>query len=410
MVLNYIFVAFFLISFLIALLNLITTGDFSTINNLVETTFSQSKVGFEISLYLTGILCLWLGLMKIAEKSGMIMGLAKVSSPVLSCLFPSIPKGSPIMGDIMMNISANLLGLDNAATPIGLKAMQSLQAINPDKERASNAMIMFTALNASGLTLIPTSIIAYRMQAGAANPADIFIPILIATAMATITVIITVGIKQKINLFRPPLMLFITILITFIGITIYSSKIIEPNTFSMISRGVSSFILMSVMILFLIMGIIRKINVYEAFIEGAKEGFNVAISIVPYLIAILVAVGLFRTSGAMDYATNLVAHIVSNIGIDSRFVDALPTILMKPLSGSGARGLMVDAMNTFGADSLVGRLACVVQGASDTTFYIIAVYFGAVKIRNTRYTIGYSLLADLVGAITAIVVSYLFFG
>lgn len=410
MVLNYIFVGFFAIAFFIALFHLVVSGDFSLFNEIVNAMFQQSKSGFEISLYLSGMLCLWMGIMNIAERSGMINSLARVSSPLLSVLFPSIPKNSPVIGDIVMNISANLLGLDNAATPIGLKAMQGLQDLNKKKEEASDAMIMFISLNASGLTIIPTSIIAYRMIAGAANPSDVFIPILIATAMSTLTVVVSVGIKQRINLMSKHLILFIVCLLGLISLAVYGSVFMDNELFSSISKGISSFILMSVILCFILFGIKKKINVYDAFIDGAKNGFSVAISIVPYLIAILVGIGVFRASGAMDIMTRGISWFFGLFDIDTRFVDAIPTILMKPLSGSGARGLMVDAMNTFGADSFVGRLCSTVQGASDTTFYIIAVYFGAVKIKNTRYTTGFSLLADLVGAITAVIVTYLFFG
>lgn len=410
MVLNYIFVGFFLVAILVALVQLVLFGDFSVFDNIVSEMFQQSKNGFEISLYLSGMLCLWMGIMNIAERSGVINFISKVSSPLLSVLFPSIPKGNPVTGNIVMNISANLLGLDNAATPIGLKAMEGLQELNDKKDIASDAMIMFTALNASGLTIIPTSIIAYRMIAGAADPSDVFIPILVATAISTLTIIIGVGIKQKINFYSKHLLLFLLSLLSVIVTIVCCSLYMDKALFSTISKGVSSLILMSVIVSFILFGLRKKINVYDAFIEGAKNGFNVAVSIIPYLIAILVGIGVFRASGALGIMTKGIAYFFETINMDTRFVDAIPTILMKPLSGSGARGLMIDAMNTFGADSFVGRLCSTVQGASDTTFYIIAVYFGAVKIKNTRYTVGFSLLADLVGAITAIIVTYLFFG
>lgn len=410
MVLNYIFVGFFAIAFVIALFNLIVTGDFTVFNNVVNAMFQQSKSGFEISLYLSGMLCLWMGVMNIAERSGMINVLAKISSPLLSVLFPSIPKNSTVTGNIVMNISANLLGLDNAATPIGLKAMQGLQELNKNKSEASDAMIMFISLNASGLTIIPTSIMAYRMIAGSANPSDVFIPILIATTMSTLTAVVAVGIRQKIDFMSRQLLVFILLLLLFVSLAICGSVFMDAELFSSISKGISSFLLMSVIVCFIVFGVKKRVNVYDAFIDGAKNGFSVAVSIIPYMIAILVGVGVFRASGAMDIMMRCISWFFDLFDMDTRFVDAIPTILMKPLSGSGARGLMVDAMNTYGADSFVGRLCSTVQGASDTTFYIMAVYFGAVKIKNTRYTAGLSLLADFVGAMTAIIVTYLFFG
>lgn len=409
MVLNYVFIAFFVIAFVVALVSLLFTSSFDVFNNIVDAAFQSAKTGFEISLFLTGVLALWLGLMRIAEDSKLIEKLAKISAPVLKALFPNIDTNSPVMGNIMMNISANMLGLDNAATPIGLKAMQGLQEINKDKSKASDEMIMFTALNASGLTIVPTSIIAYRMQGGASNPADVFIPILLATTISTIFTIIMVGAKQRINLFSRHLLIFILSLIAIIVGIVIASFSVDSESFSNISRGLSSVILISIMLSFIIYGSVKKINVYESFVNGAKEAFPIAISIVPYLIAILLAVAVFRASGAMNFISDGISYLLSFVGIDTSFVGALPTMLMKPLSGSGARGLMVDAMNTFGADSFVGRLASTVQGASDTTFYIIAVYFGAVKISNTRYTLSYSLLADLVGMISAIFFTYLFF-
>lgn len=409
MPLNYVFIAFFIIAFFMALINLIFTGSFETFNNIVDASFLSAKTGFEISLYLTGILALWLGLMRIAEDSGLIEKLAKISSPVLRVLFPKLERNSPIMGNIMMNISANMLGLDNAATPIGLKAMQGLQEINKDKSKASDEMIMFTALNASGLTIVPTSIIAYRMQGGASNPADVFLPILLATSISTLFTIILVGFRQRINLFSRPLLLFILSLIAIIFSLVFLSFNIDSESFSKFSRGLSSLILFSIMFIFIVYGFRQKLNVYDSFIKGAKEAFAIAVSIIPYLISILFAVGVFRACGAMDIFVGAIKYLVALIGIDDAFVGAIPTMLMKPLSGSGARGLMLDAMNSFGADSFVARLASTVQGASDTTFYIIALYFGSVKISNTRYALSYSLLADLVGMLSAIFFTYLFF-
>lgn len=410
MLLNYIFIGFFLISLIVALIRLIFFGDITVFDQMVQASFDQSKNAFEIAIALTGILALWLGLMKIAEKSGLIARLAQISSPILSRLFPSVPKDHPALGNVFMNISANLLGLDNAATPLGIRSMESLQTLNPQKDRASDAMIMFLAINASGLTLIPSSILAYRLQAGAANPADVFIPIMIATFASTLVAILTVGIKQRINFLQKPLLLFLLSAFLFIGLIIYAAQVLPTDLFSQISTTLASILLFGVMCGFIISGLRAKINVYEAFIEGAKDGFNTAVTIIPYLLAILVGIGIFRASGAMDLVTDGLRYLVGIFGGDMRFVDGIPTILMKPLSGSGARGLMVDAMQTYGADSFVGRLTSIVQGSSDTTFYVIALYFGAVKIRDTRYTVSCSLLADLAGAITAIAITYLFFG
>ncbi len=409
MVLNYIFIAFFLIAILIALGHLLLTGDFSVFENLMNASFVQAKNGFEIALYLTGVLCLWLGLLKIAEDSGITNLLARAFSPVLACLFPSLPKDHPVFGSIFMNISANMLGLDNAATPLGLKTMQGLQEINADKKEISDAMIMFLALNASGLTIIPTSIIAYRMQAGATNPADVFLPILMATTVATCVAVIMVAIKQRINLLRKPIIILFSSIIATFSLVFYLSSTLEHETFSKISTGVSAFILMSIIGLFLLCAWRKKIDAYDSFITGAKEGFSTAVTIIPYLVAMLVCIGVFRASGAMDLLMEGVKSLVAFLGVDTEWVEALPTILMKPLSGSGARGLMVDAMQTYGADSFVGRLCSTVQGASDTTFYVVALYLGSVGISRSKYLIPYSLLADLSGAVTAIFCTYLFF-
>ncbi len=410
MVLNYIFVAFFLVSLIVALIRLIFWGDVSVFDTMVQATFSQSKTAFEISLALTGVLALWLGLMKIAERSGLIARLAHLSSPVLSRLFPSVPKDHPALGNVFMNISANLLGLDNAATPLGIRSMESLQSINEQKDRASDAMIMFLAINASGLTIIPSSIMAYRLQAGATNPADIFVPILIATFASTLVAILAVGMRQRINFVQKPLLLFLLSAFLFIGGAIYAARVLPPDLFSRISTTMASIILFGTMCGLIVSGLRARINVYDAFIEGAKEGFGTAVTIIPYLLAMLVGIGVFRASGAMDLITDGMRQLVGFFGGDLQFVEGIPTMLMKPLSGSGARGLMVDAMQTYGADSFVGRLCCIVQGSSDTTFYIVALYYGAVKIRDTRYTVSYSLLADLAGVLTAIAVTYLFFG
>ncbi len=409
MVLNYIFIGFFFIALVMGLIHLLLTGDFSLFEAMMQSTFDQAKNGFEISLYLTGVLSLWLGFMRIAERSGLMQRIARRTSPVLSCLFPSVPGDHPALGHAFMNFAANLLGLDNAATPLGLKTMESLQELNDRKERASDAMIMFLAINASGLTVIPTSIIAYRMQAGAANPADVFLPILVATAISTIVAVITIGIKQHIDFLRRPLLVTLLSVILLIGIIVWSASALPAELFRTLSTGISSLILFTIICGFLISGMRARINVYDAFIEGAKEGFHTAVGIIPYLIAVLVGIGVFRASGAMDYLIRGMRWVVEILGGDIRFVEALPTMLMKPLSGSGARGLMVDAMQTYGADSFVGRLCCTVQGATDTTLYVVALYYGAVRVRNSRYTVGYSLLADLAGCITAVSVTYLFF-
>lgn len=410
MVLNYIFVAFFVLASLIALGAVVLSGDFSVFQRMMSASFEQSKNGFEIALYLTGVLSLWLGFLRIAERSGLIDALARLSSPVLTRLFPSIPNGHPALGNIFMNISANILGLDNAATPLGLKTMNALQELNPKKDKPSDAMNMFIALNASGLTIIPTSIIAFRLQAGAANPADIFIPILVATTVSTLVAMLLVGIKQGINLLCRPLLGLYVVLALGITLILVASQRLDAEAFSRWTSGISAMLLVGIMLVFILSGVRRGINVYDTFIEGAKEGFSTAVTIIPYLIAMLVGIGVFRASGAMDLISQGLSYIVATWGWDAAWVDALPTMLMKPLSGSGARGLMVDAMQTHGADSFVGRLACCVQGASDTTFYVIALYLGSIGIRKGSYVLTYSLIADFVGMFVATLVCYLFFG
>ncbi len=409
MVLNYIFIAFFVIAIAIALIHLLLTGDFSVFETIMQSSFVQAKNGFEIALYLTGILCLWLGFLKIAEESGVTDKLASLASPILVRLFPSLPKEHKVFGNIFMNISANMLGLDNAATPLGLKTMKELQVLNEDKKNPSDAMIMFLALNASGLTLIPTTIIAFRMQAGAANPADVFLPILMATSAATLVAIVLVALKQGISLLSKPLLIFFFSFLALFSTIIYFAQTMPNEEFSRISTGISAFLLMSIILIFLISAWRKGVNAYETFISGAKEGFDTAIMIVPYLVAMLVSIGVFRASGAMDLVMQAFTYLINLVGLDTEWVEAIPTILMKPLSGSGARGLMVDAMQTYGADSFVGRLCCTVQGTSDTTFYVIALYLGSVGISRTKYLVAYSLLADLAGAITAIFCTYLFF-
>lgn len=409
MVLNYIWIAFFVIAFLIALVKLIFFGDVEVFPAMMNSTFDNSKTAFEISLGLTGVLSLWLGIMKIGEKGGVINFFARILSPVFTKLFPDIPKGHPATGSIFMNIAANMLGLDNAATPLGLKAMEQLQEINPKKDTASNPMIMFLVLNTSGLTLIPISIMVYRAQMGASQPTDIFIPILLATFFSTMAGIVVTSIFQKINLFNRTLILGIGCLCLLVAGIIWGFSQLDKDQMNVVSTLVSNILLMTVIVGFILAGVRKKINVYDAFIEGAKDGFKTAIVIIPYLVAILVGIGVFRASGAMDMLIDGIAWCVSALGIDTQFIGALPTALMKPLSGGGARGLMVDAMTTYGADSFVGRLACIFQGSTDTTFYILAVYFGSVSIRYTRHAVACGLLADLAGIIAAIFIAYLFF-
>lgn len=409
MVLNYIWIAFFLIAFVVALAKLIFAGDTVVFTDIINATFDSAKSGFEISLGLTGILSLWLGIMKIGEKGGVIQSFARLAAPVFSKLFPDIPKGHPATGSIFMNFSANLLGLDNAATPMGLKAMQQLQEFNTDKESASNPMIMFLCINASGLTLIPITIMMYRAQLGAANPSDVFLPIMLATFTSTLIAILAVCIKQRINILQKNLLLFFGGMAAFIGGLVWLFNSLEQEQVSLYSTVFANTLLFTIICGFIVSGVRKKINVYDTFIEGAKEGFKTAITIIPYLIAVLVAIGVFRASGAMDFVIGGIRTGVEAVGLNADFVGGLPTILMKPLSGSGARGMMLDAMRTYGADSFVGRLSSIVQGSADTTFYVVALYYGSVGIRNTRYTVQCSLLADLAGAIAAIALTYLFF-
>ena len=409
MTLNYIWIGFILIAFVVALCKLIFLADTEVFTNIISSTFSSATTGFEISIGLTGILSLWLGLMKIGEKSGIIQRFASLAAPVFSKLFPELPENHPATGSIFMNFSANLLGLDNAATPIGLKAIQQLQELNPNKDTASNSMIMFLCINASGLTIVPITIMMYRAQFHAANPADVFLPILLTTLFSTLVAIISVCIMQKINLFQRNLLLFFGSLLGFVGGLIWLFHSMDQQKISLYSTLFANVLLFTIICGFIFSGLRQKINVYETFIDGAKEGFKTAINIIPYLLAIFVAIGVFRASGAMDFIIEGVRAAVFSIGWDTRFVEGLPTMLMKPLSGSGARGMMLDAMNTFGADSFTGRLSCVVQGSVDTTFYVIAVYFGSIAIKKTRYTVPCALIADLAGAIAAVVMTYLFF-
>lgn len=410
MVLNYIWIAFFGIAFLTALVKLVAFGNLEIFPAIMDATFSSSKTAFEISLGLTGVLSLWMGIMKIGEKGGLVNALARWLSPLFIKLFPDLPKNHPVIGNIFMNLAANMLGLDNAATPLGLKAMEGLQELNPKKDTASNSMIMFLVLNTSGLTLIPVSILVYRAQMGAAQPTDIFIPILLATFMSTLVGIIATALYQKISLWNKTILTALGGSLLLVGLLIWGFSSMDREQMNAVSTTVANVSLFSIIMAFIVAGMRAKTNVYDAFIEGAKDGFSTAVRIIPYLIAILVAVGVFRASGAMDLLTDGVAAILRWCGADDRIVGALPTALMKPLSGSGARGMMVDAMQTYGADSFVGRLSCIFQGSTDTTFYILAVYFGSVGIRKTRHAVTCGLLADAAGILSAIAVTYFFFG
>lgn len=409
MVLNYIWIGFFIIAFVVGLVKVIFMGDTDVFTTMMNSTFESAETAFKISIGLTGALSLWLGVMRIGEQGGVINILSRVLSPVFTKLFPSIPKGHPATGSIFMNIAANMLGLDNAATPLGLKAMEQLQSLNKEKDTASNEMIMFLVLNTSGLTLIPVSIMVYRVQAGALQPTDIFIPILIATFFSTLAGIIITSIYQRINLFNKTLLLTLGGMLAVVCGLIWGLGQLDKDMMNKVSTLSANIILMSIIICFILAGVRKRINVYDAFIEGAKEGFNTAIRIIPYLVAMLVAIAVFRASGAMDVLIGSIRWTIASLGVDASFVDALPTAIMKPLSGSGARGMMVDAMNTYGADSFVGRLSCIFQGSTDTTFYILAVYFGSVGIRKTRHAVACGLLADLAGVIAAIAIAYFFF-
>lgn len=408
MVLNYIWIAFFIIAFIFASIGLLM-GDTTIFQKIVDSTFDSSKTAFEISLGLTGVLALWLGIMKIGEKAGAVNALARMLSPVFTKLFPDIPKNHPAMGSMFMNIASNMLGLDNAATPTGLKAMAQLQELNPKKDTATNPMIMFLVLNTSGLTIIPTTILAFRASYGAAMPTDVFIPILLSTTIATLAGIVLTLLWQKTSLLQPALLATLGGIIAFVGLLIWCFGQMDKETMATVTSVASNLILLGVIVIFILAGLWKRVNVYDAFIEGAKEGFTTAVRIIPYLVAILVAVGVFRASGAMDMAINAIRRGVELLGLNSDFVGGLPTTFMKPLSGSGARGMMLEAMKTYGADSFVGRLSCILQGSTDTTFYILAVYFGSVSIKYTRHAVACGLLADLIGTIGAITICYLFF-
>jgi spore maturation protein SpmA/spore maturation protein SpmB len=409
MALNYIWIAFFLISFVVALYRSIFCGDVAIWSDIMGSSFTSAATAFEISLGLTGVLSLWLGLMKIGERAGVIGFFGRLISPLFCRLFPGVPKGHPAMGSIFMNVSANMLGLDNAATPLGLKAMQELQSLNKEKDRATDAMIMFLILNASGLCFIPISIMMYRAQAGAANPTDVFLPILLATFVSTLVGIIALCLKQRIRLLDPVLLSWLGGMMALIGLTVWFFYGMDGEQVERYSSLIANSLLFGVIVLFLLAGLWRRMNVYEAFIEGAKEGFKTAVTIIPYLVAILVAIGMFRASGAMDLITDWTTRLVATCGIDTDWVGALPTAMMKPLSGSGSRGLMVDLMTTYGADSFVARCSAAIQGSTDTMFYVLAVYFGSVGIKKTRYAVPYALLADITGSLAGILAAYIFF-
>ncbi|NPD53783.1 nucleoside recognition domain-containing protein [Prevotella sp. PTAC] len=409
MVLNYIWMAFFVIAFAVAAVRLVFIGDLEVFPAMMDSTFASSKTAFEISLGLTGVLSLWLGIMKIGERGGVVAALARILSPVFVRLFPDIPRGHPVTGSIFMNIAANMLNLDNAATPLGLKAMEQLQELNPKKDTATNPMIMFLVLNTSGLTLIPVSIMVYRAQMDAANPTDVFIPLLLATFFSTLTGIVVTSLYQRINLINRTMILALGGMCAVVAAIVWGFGRMDKVMMDTVSVSVANILLMTVITGFIIAGVRKRINVYDTFIEGAKDGFSTAVRIIPYLVAMLVGVGVFRASGAMDIITGAVRMAVEACGGSGDFVGALPTALMKPLSGSGARGMMVDAMTTYGADSFVGRLSCVFQGSTDTTFYILAVYFGSVGVRHTRHAVTCGLLADAAGVVAAIGVCYLFF-
>ncbi len=409
MVLNYIWIAFFLVALVMGLIRLIVFRDTEIFTAMVNSTFEMAKVGFEISLGLTGVLTLWLGLMRVGEEGGVVSALARIVRPFFHRLFPELPRDHPVHGSMIMNFAANMLGLDNAATPLGLKAMQELQDLNPVKDTASNAQIMFLVLNTSGLTLIPISIMVYRAQLGAANPSDVFLPILLTTFFSTLVGLIAVAVVQRINLLDPVVMVYLVSLTGLVGATIWYFSRLPQEQVETVSNVVANVMLFGIIALFITMAMIRKVNVYEAFIEGAKDGFPVVIKIIPYLVAILVAIGVFRASGAMELVVSGIGGAFTAFGFNTDFIEALPTALMKPLSGSGARGMMVDAMQTHGADSFVGRLASTFQGATDTTFYIIAVYFGSVAVRKTRYAVTCGLIADFAAVVAGIFIAYLFF-
>ncbi len=409
MVLNYIWVAFFLVAFLVAVGKSVFYGDLGIWSQIMGASFTSAATAFEIALGLTGVLSLWMGLMKIGERAGVIQMFGRLISPLFSRLFPGIPKGHPAMGSIFMNVSANMLGLDNAATPLGLKAMQEMQSLNTKKDTATDAMLMFLILNASGLCFIPIGIMMYRAQAGAANPTDVFLPILLATFISTLVGIVALCIKQKINLLDKVMLLWLGGLAVFVTAIVWGFSSMSKENVELYSGFIANFLLFGVILLFLLSGLKRKINMYDAFIEGAKDGFKTAVMIIPYLVAILVAIGMFRASGAMDVITDCLISCANALGLNSDWIEALPTAIMKPLSGSGSRGMMVDLMATYGPDAFVSRVSAAIQGSTDTTFYILAVYFGSVGVVKTRYAVPYALLADIVGSISGVIAAYIFF-
>lgn len=409
MVLNYIWIAFFIVAFVMALVRTFVWGDLQVWSEIMSASFTSAATAFEIALGLTGILSLWLGLMKIGERAGVINFFGRLVSPLFTRLFPGVPQGHPAMGSIFMNVSANMLGLDNAATPLGLKAMQELQTLNKQKDTATDAMIMFLILNASGLCFIPISIMMYRAQAGAANPTDIFLPILLATFVSTLVGIVALCIKQRIRLNDPVLLAWLGGMGAVIALIVWVFSGMDGDRVERYSGFIANFLLFSVIIMFILAGLRKRVNMYESFIEGAREGFHTAVTIIPYLVAILVAIAMFRASGAMDYVTQATSSFVGFLGLDTEWVEALPTALMKPLSGSGSRGMMIDLMTAHGADAFVSRVSAAIQGSTDTMFYVLAVYFGSVGIRKTRYAVGYALLADISGSIAGILAAYIFF-
>ncbi len=410
MVLNYIWIAFFLIAFVVAVCKTLFAGDLTVWSDIMGASFSSAATAFEISLGLTGVLSLWLGLMKIGERGGVIAFFGRLISPLFCRLFPGVPKGHPAMGSIFMNVSANMLGLDNAATPLGLKAMQELQTLNKQKDTATDAMIMFLVLNASGLCFIPISIMMYRVQAGATNPTDVFLPIMLATFISTFVGIVALCLKQRIRLLDPVLLTWLGGMALFIAGIVLVFTSLPDEQVTLWSGFIANLLLFGVIITFIVAGLRKRVNMYDAFIEGAREGFKTAVTIIPYLVAILVAIGMFRASGAMTVITDGLTSMFDAVGIDSDWVAALPTALMKPLSGSGSRGMMVDLMNTYGADAFVSRVSAAIQGSTDTMFYVLAVYFGSVGVKRTRYAVSYALLADITGSVAGIVAAYIFFG
>ncbi len=410
MALNYIWIGFFVISFTVALFRLIFLGDVEVFPKIGLSTFDMAKTGFEISIYLTGVMALWLGFMKIGEKGGVVNGLSKIVGPFFQKLFPEIPPDHPSIGSMVMNITANMIGLDNAATPLGLKAMEELQTLNPKKDTASNAQIMFLVLNTSGLTILPINVMVFRAQLGAADPSDVFIPILIATFFSSVAGLIAVAIMQRINLFNKIVLLYLGSITALIALVIWYFYNLPAAQARIVSSNASYIILLSIIILFIFSAFRKRINVYDAFIEGAKNGFQVAVKIIPFLVAMLVAIGVFRASGCLELVIGALSYLVELFGLNADFIPAMPTALIRPLSGSGARAMMIETMETYGADSFAGRLSSVMQGTTETTFYVIAVYFGSVSIRKTRYAITCGLIADVVGVMAAIWVAYIFFG